>query len=1021
MAETAQGTQGSVFISYSRKDKEFVKRLNDALDGAGVQAWVDWEGIELASDWMQTITTAIQSHDAFIFVISPDSISSKVCAEELELGLKLNKKLIPILYREPEKDQELHEKLAATNWVYLREQDNFDATIPKLIESIQTDLEWVGKHTQLLNQAIEWEGNNKNNSFLLGGAKLQDAEKWMADASGKENRSILPLQASYISTSREIATRNQRRLTITMSLLVVAAIVFGIFALISQQKAQQSEQEARKSEATAVASEHIAATQQAIAEDNQLKAEEKTRLANAERNVAQAQILQSRAGELDASTLLAIKSYEENTDFPAENLIRINSSLMAVPVNQMSQDGAIWNIEWSPDYKYFVTGNNSDPSDSTAQNAACVYEASTGTKAYCVTPPHSEDVNDAIFTKDGTLLITASADKTVKLWNANNGDLVYELSFDSAVLDLDVNEEILAIGLEGNTIAFYYLNKPDLIPNPVQVEQNEGVSAVKFSPDGKTLAFGLRNGAVRFWNSENNFFYNGPVHENSSYVILAWSPDNLWLASGGGDSLAKVTKRDGTPQYDFPHQDWVEGVNFGPDPSWFATASDDNIIRIIDTTTGLERFRMSHTHFAQRVIVSSDGQWLASTGYDKVVRIWDSVSGNQMLQIPLEAYGSAISFNDKADRIVVADEEGNIGVWDISVLTSRVGYIEFTEFVREARFTPSGEYLIVNADDYKVWKIPAKQENGTYDRTRGETILTAKSLTYDTVISPDSNWVTVVELDTEDAQKNRGTLVSIDGATQHHLEHGGEVTAVAFTNDSQFTATGGIDGMIWLWDTSGEQQFKLDNFEPVFSIATHPTNSLLFAGLHDKIKVWDLSTKEVIDELPQTGDIKSIVVNPDGTYLATGSTENAITLWNITDDGTITLYKQLELNSEPLSLKFSPDSSMLAGGGFAGFAYLWDVNSAQELARIPHGANSVTSVTFSLDGTQLLTVSRKVVRIWDIAAIPKIPKANLVPIACSHLIENLGKDDWTTYFGNDEEYQKICPELPIPIPDTTQQ
>ncbi|HSG44331.1 MAG TPA: TIR domain-containing protein, partial [Anaerolineales bacterium] len=499
MAETTQGSQGSVFISYSRKDKAFVQKLNDALDNAGVDAWVDWEGIELASDWMQTITTAIQGTDAFIFVISPDSINSKVCAEELELGLKLNKKLIPILHREPKKGQELHEKLAATNWVYLRDQDNFEETIPKLIESIQTDLEWVSMHTQLLNQATEWEGKNKNNSFLLGGTKLQDAEHWMAEASGKENRDILPLQADYISTSRTIATRNQRRLTITMSLLVVAAIVFGIFALIAREQAQAAEQDARASEATAVANEHIAATQRAIAEenqkiaeDNQKIAEDKTRLANAERSAAQAQILQSRAGELDTSTLLAIKSYQGNPSFQAENLIRINSSISAIPVAQIKQDGAIWNIEWSPDYAYFVTGNNSDPSDRNAVNKACVYQTSNGEENYCVT--HSEDVNDAIFTKDGTLLVTASADKTVKLWNASDGSLVQELNFDGAVLDLDVNEKILAIGSENNLISFYYLDKPDLKPNPIQFEQNDGVSSVKFSPDGKTLAFGMQNG-----------------------------------------------------------------------------------------------------------------------------------------------------------------------------------------------------------------------------------------------------------------------------------------------------------------------------------------------------------------------------------------------------------------------------------------------------------------------------------------------------------------------------------------------
>src|SRR5512138_2144422 len=194
MAETNQGANGRVFISYSRKDKVFVQKLNDALDNSGVQVWVDWEGIELASDWMATITNAIQGTDAFLFVISPDSLNSKVCADELGLGLKLNKKLIPVLYREPEKGMTMHEKLAATNWVYLRQDDNFDETIPRLVASINTDLDWIRQHTQIVGRAIEWEKKNKDGSFLLNGAELEGAERWMTASSGKENRQVLPLQ-----------------------------------------------------------------------------------------------------------------------------------------------------------------------------------------------------------------------------------------------------------------------------------------------------------------------------------------------------------------------------------------------------------------------------------------------------------------------------------------------------------------------------------------------------------------------------------------------------------------------------------------------------------------------------------------------------------------------------------------------------------------------------------------------------------------------------------------------------------
>ena len=66
MAE--QVSKRSVFISYSRKDKEFVRKLNDSLDSSEIEAWVDWEGIPPSSDWMDEIQRAIEGADAFLFV-----------------------------------------------------------------------------------------------------------------------------------------------------------------------------------------------------------------------------------------------------------------------------------------------------------------------------------------------------------------------------------------------------------------------------------------------------------------------------------------------------------------------------------------------------------------------------------------------------------------------------------------------------------------------------------------------------------------------------------------------------------------------------------------------------------------------------------------------------------------------------------------------------------------------------------------------------------------------------------------
>ena len=67
-----------LFISYSRKDKDFVRRLDESLKSRGREAWVDWEDIRPTEDFMQAIYGAIEGVDTFVFVLTPDSVASVV-------------------------------------------------------------------------------------------------------------------------------------------------------------------------------------------------------------------------------------------------------------------------------------------------------------------------------------------------------------------------------------------------------------------------------------------------------------------------------------------------------------------------------------------------------------------------------------------------------------------------------------------------------------------------------------------------------------------------------------------------------------------------------------------------------------------------------------------------------------------------------------------------------------------------------------------------------------------------------
>src|SRR6266700_2990763 len=86
-----------VFISYSRKDTDFVRRLDDALKTRGREAWVDWEDIRPTEEWMQAIYAAIEGADTFVFVLTPDSVTSVVCGREIEHAAAHHKRMVPIV------------------------------------------------------------------------------------------------------------------------------------------------------------------------------------------------------------------------------------------------------------------------------------------------------------------------------------------------------------------------------------------------------------------------------------------------------------------------------------------------------------------------------------------------------------------------------------------------------------------------------------------------------------------------------------------------------------------------------------------------------------------------------------------------------------------------------------------------------------------------------------------------------------------------------------------------------------
>ncbi len=129
-----------VFISYSRRDRAVVERLAAALEARGRSAWVDFADIPPTAEWMVEIKGAIDAADTVVVVLSPDSVASPVCTEEIQAAVDANKRIAPVVVRDVAAS-DVPPELAKRNWLFLREDDDFEAGVNTLVTTLETDLD----------------------------------------------------------------------------------------------------------------------------------------------------------------------------------------------------------------------------------------------------------------------------------------------------------------------------------------------------------------------------------------------------------------------------------------------------------------------------------------------------------------------------------------------------------------------------------------------------------------------------------------------------------------------------------------------------------------------------------------------------------------------------------------------------------------------------------------------------------------------------------------------------------------
>ena len=975
-----------VFVSYSRKDIEFTKRLTEELKKSNLEFWVDWEGIPPTVDFMKKIEKGIEESDAFLFLVSPDSVKSKVCGEEIAHAVKNGKRLIPLIARDV-KSEELPEALSHINWISFREQDNFEESFQKLLLGINTDFEWVDVHSRLLVRALEWEQENKDNSFLLRGKDLHDAETQLAINTSKDPHPT-DLHREYILKSRQAADRQRRWYTILAVITAIVMFVLGVYGLYQADTAKKQAIRAN-TEATRANAEADRAN------ENQLREE-------IAKNHALAKEIESEINQLSAQ---AVAKIDQN--FSEALLLGVEAYLHA---------------------------KDNQTNNFTAQSAITkILQSNPG--LIQVLLGHTDWVNIVAVSPDGNLLASGSWDTTVNLWDISDPAFPVELS---TLIAHTVPVEGLAFSSDGKTLASsgndnlilwdisdpsapkmsskiegYYLSpqftKDNKILSSLRINQdanNFGVlfnlsdrkSPVKLSqldsrdesvdmdnivlsPDGNLAFTLLRNGDVLVWDiaDPNNPAYLSTLQgDDESVYSMAVSADGKTLALGNSDTTialwdisdpAAAVKSSIWSGHSLP----ITSLAFSADGNTLASSSDDAKAPIIlwdisnRNVPKKTRTINGHTLTVTSLLFDQNNDILTSASRDGTVMLWDVSDPKTDLELgsiefPEDEFTTGMAFQPNSNLLTSWSSDGKLAIWDISDLADPIKTETLDGPISSAVFSRDGKLMASSAEDNVVT---------LWDATDFANLSTIKT---------DGDFVSSIALSTDGK-----TLVII-----------GEKITFSDITDPKKPA----------------QLTSLSQSSNPITAATFNSDGKLMASIADKnIVLWDVSDPASPTRLSTLEDhsktINSIAFSPiDPTLLASASSDKTVILWNITDPRDPQNIHTLGNHSDWVnSVSFSPDGTLLASGSDDKQVNLWNISNPESPALISkmtgHSAR-VSTVAFSPLGDFIASLGddNKII-FWDIEPESWAQKA------CSIAGGDFTIIEWNQYFPS-EKYRQTC-------------
>jgi WD40 repeat protein len=604
-------------------------------------------------------------------------------------------------------------------------------------------------------------------------------------------------------------------------------------------------------------------------------------------------------------------------------------------------------------------------------------------------PAHNGAVTSLALAPDGQMIVTGSADKTVRLVNFDNGQAVRQWPAKTAAINtvaVNANKTTVAAGDAEGRVFVWNVADSKLLKE--FAAHNGPVTTVAINPQNTQLLTAGKDGAVKIWTlpvpgKKPTPADDKPIKELAAHTGgvtgAAFHNNGTQVLTGGADKTVKVWDANtGKPlQTVGPLADSIGAVAFNRECTQFSAAAGKQV-KVWNAADGKELLSLVHPVEASALAFSSDKTKMVTGAADQLVRIWDLATGKELEWFRQGDRIRAVAFHPNNTTVVSSSSDKTTVVNNLAI--SRV-IVAAAAPIRTLTLAPSGGHVLAGSDDktIKLWNLG----NGANERSfaGAEGAVNAIAVSRNNVLLAAGGADKVVRLYTFNDAKplkqlpvqavvralafnpNSQTLAAACedkslptwnilyqpgqplppefGKLGQTFAHAAAVTDVTFAPDNVTLYSGGQDKAIKTWKLASDVPVK--NFghpaREVDAVAFNPASTVLATGSHDgTVRIWDVAKGQQIREIrahpmpPQQNAVYCIAWSPDGKQIVSGSLDHSLKLWDANSGAMVREFKAYKEKTfekghrdAVFSVAFSPDGKSIVSGGSDYSIKLWNV------------------------------------------------------------------------------------------------